>query len=381
MPDPWTSSSATEPVEADDQGGRAPTEPAGPAPAGPTADQPGGAAPQADQPVAGAAPAPREDGAGPAAPDPAPDGATPPPADEAASPAAGAAPAVPASSDDVAVAPVSRADVEAGGGGGDDRDSVDAEDDDPEPAPRRERKKIEVDARVLLALLVVAALAAGAYAFGTYQAGKARPDGDAKAPGTTVFQTPKEFATLTDPETGVKLSVPNNWAQYSTKDLADKAIRLMVGIPNTGDTVVVRVSSYSSEITEANLADQKNVFDQLLAAEKIQIFVNESTKLGNLPALFYVYRFTDAATGTSGIHAHYFVFQGRKMVSLIFQALPEARYETLAPTFDKIANSLEIAPGPPPALLDSPVTTAPATGAPSAPAPTAPAAPTPPTTG
>ncbi len=249
---------------------------------------------------------------------------------------------------------------------------------DPEPdeaGQRRRSKKVEIDLRFLVATLLVVALAAGAYGFGTYQGnkGKAAVDGP-NGTGTTVFKPPKEFVPLADPATGVKLSVPKDWVRYSTKDLPDKALRLSVGIPNTGDTVVVRVNPYSTEITEANLGDQKNLFDELLGGEKIQIFVNQPTKLAGLPALFYVYRFTDEATGTAGIHAHYFVFQGRKMVSLIFQALPESRYETLAPTFDMIANSLEVAPGPPPDFLQpvnpgsSPATTT-APGSTSAPAP------------
>ncbi len=249
---------------------------------------------------------------------------------------------------------------------------------DPEPdeaGQRRSSKKVEIDLRFLVATLVLVALAAGAYAFGTYQGNKGRAAVDGpNSTGTTVFKPPKEFVPLADPATGVKLSVPKDWVRYSTRDLPDKALRLSVGIPNTGDTVVVRVSPYSTEITEANLGDQKNLFDELLGGEKIQIFVNQPTKLAGLPALFYVYRFTDEATGKAGIHAHYFVFQGRKMVSLIFQALPESRYETLAATFDTIANSLEVAPGPPPDFLQpvdpgsSPATTA-APGAPSPPAP------------
>ena len=248
----------------------------------------------------------------------------------------------------------------------------------PEPA-RRDRKKVELDVRFLLAIILVAALAAGAYAFGSYQANKGTSN-TPKPTSTTVFQTPKDFRTLQDPDTGVEIAVPADWTQYSTKDLADKAIRFTVGIPNTGDTVVVRVNAYSAEITDANIGDQKAVFDQLLGAEKIQIYVNEKVTLGGLPALFYVYRFVDDATSKAGIHAHYFVFQGRKMVSLIFQALPDTRYEVLAPTFDKIANSLKVAPGPPPAFLDPALntqTTAPTTATTVAPA----QPPAPPTTG
>ena len=276
------------------------------------------------------------------------------------------------------VQPVSTPSEDGGDAGGDAGDDLDGDLEAEEHGGRPNRKKVEIDLRFLLAILVVVALAAGAYALGQRQGNKLDQAVDGST-GTTVFKAPKEFVPLADPATGVKLSVPRDWVQYSTKDLPDKALRLSVGIPNTGDTVVVRVSSYSTEITEANLGDQKNVFDQLLGAENIQVFVNQPTKLGGLPALFYVYRFTDQATGKAGIHAHYFVFQGRKMVSLIFQALPETRYETLAPTFDTVANSLEVAPGPPPDFLQPPVpdstpTTA-APGTPSAPAPA------PPTTG
>ena len=436
MPDPAPSTSATDPADVSDHSTPPPPhDDAPPAPAAQSVEQQAtpappepAAAPAADQVAApaavnerapdaeaapaavnGPAPAAASEAAPTAAPEAAPasgagalsappapiptpaDASTSAPADASTpAPAPADAPAgnsTPATAPDDTSAPAPASppppvggDVGAGDdhGGGDGEDPQSEQD---EPGGRRDRKKVQIDARVLLALLVVAALAAGAYAFGTYQGNQAKAPGTT---GTTVFQPPKEFATLTDPETGVKLSVPQNWAQYSTKELKDKAIRLIVGIPNTGDTVVVRVNSYSTEITEANLADQKNVFDQLLGAEDIEVFVNEMTKLNGMPALFYVYRFTDAATGTTGIHAHYFVFQGRKMVSLIFQALPEPRYQTLASTFDRIANSLEVAPGPPPAFLEPVITTTVppgATPAPSAPAPAPAPAPGPPTTG
>ena len=35
-----------------------------------------------------------------------------------------------------------------------------------------------------------------------------------------------------------------------------------------------------------------------------------------------------------------FVFQGRKMVSLVFEAVPEARYGLLAPVFDRFPYAL-----------------------------------------
>jgi len=105
----------------------------------------------------------------------------------------------------------------------------------------------------------------------------------------------------------------------------------------------------------------------LFADEPVTILVDQTLTLRGLPALFYVYRFTDESSGRTGIHAHFFVYQGRKMVSMVFQALPEARYELLARTFDLIANSLEVATGPPSFLEGSSVSGAPAIARPTAP--------------
>lgn len=216
-------------------------------------------------------------------------------------------------------------------------------------------KEVHISARALLGVggvIVLAALVIGAYVLGQRQGDKLTPADPSKPTSTTAFKLPQDYATFADPDTGVKLSFPKDWTQRSTADLPDKSLRLLAGIPNTADSVSLRVNSYESEITAANLNDQKNVFDEVIAAEDRKVLVDQAMNLRGLPALFYVYKFTDQSTGQAGIHAHFFVFQGRKMVSMVFQAVPEARYSLLAPVFDKIASSLEIAPGPPPAFLE-----------------------------
>ncbi len=247
-------------------------------------------------------------------------------------------------------------------------DDVPGEDEEPRRRSNPLTREIKVDARVLIAIVAAVALAAGAYVLGQRQADKAAaPQGGNKTTSSTAFKVPADYTTFNDPATGVKLSVPKDWVPYSTVNLPDKALRLLTGIPNTGDSVSLRVNSYESEVTAANVGDQKAVFDSLLGDEKITILVNQTVSIGGLPALFYVYRFTDQASGQAGIHAHFFVFQGRKMVSMIFQALPEDRYKLLAPVFDKVASSLQVAPGPLPDFLKpaTPSTTAaPATTAP-----------------
>ncbi|MDP9403364.1 MAG: hypothetical protein M3P85_08515, partial [Actinomycetota bacterium] len=68
------------------------------------------------------------------------------------------------------------------------------------------------------------------------------------------------------------------------------------------------------------------------------------------PGYYYLYTFeeevnTDAGPRkVQGVHAHYFVFQGRRVVALVFQALPTANFDRLARTFDAMAESFKITP-------------------------------------
>ena len=245
-------------------------------------------------------------------------------------------------------------------------------------------KKVQLDAKVLLLVLGFLALAVGAYFLGQRQA---KDDDATAAPRTTAattFVQPTEYVPFVDEQTGIKLSIPKEWTRRSTKNLGPEA-RLLAEVPNTQDTLLVRANSYSKEVTAANLNDQKALIDTLFAEEKqLTILGVESGDLKGMPVLVYVYRFPDPS-GAMGIHAHYFVFQGRKAVQMVFQALPEDHYTTggLGVVWGRISESLEVTPGPPPAFLEelgSPATTAP--GAPPAPgATTAPPPSAPPPTG
>ncbi len=235
----------------------------------------------------------------------------------------------------------------------DDDDLYDDDLDDDEEGPKRRggllTKQVQVDARMILAIVAVLALFAGAYVLGQRQ-GESAPDTQASGPtASTIPPLPKDFLPFEDKDTGVKLAYPKDWAQVSTKDL-DASYRLLVSVPKSKDNFRVRVNAYSSEVTKANVADQKAVIDAIFSEEKITILSDTVVEVNGLPALFYVYKFTDS-TGEPGYHAHFFVFQGRKMVSLVFEAIPEARYGLLAPVFDAVANSLQVAPGEPPAFL------------------------------
>jgi hypothetical protein len=317
----------------------------------------------------------------------------PPPAAQAASPPA-EVPPPPATEAVAAPPPPPRADPTPGEGGppraeepvDGELEPPEGDEEDAEPGEEKRAglltKEVTLDLKTILAIVAVLALVAvgyGAYWLGQHQVESA---GSPKTTTTTAFKLPKDFVTVDDAATGVKVAIPKDWVRYSTQG-ADPPLRMVAGIRDTDDSVSLRINAYSSEVTKDNVKDQQNVFDGVLAQQKdINVVVNQVVTVRGLPALFYVYSFKDQETGRTGIHAHYFVFQGRKMVSMIFQALPpdhpEDRYKALAPVFDQVINSLEVAPGAPPAFLDqvggttvpgapgattvAPSTTAPTTG-------------------
>ena len=65
-------------------------------------------------------------------------------------------------------------------------------------------------------------------------------------------------------------------------------------------------------------------------------------ELDGLPGWHYLYRFADSASSDIGVHSHYFLFDGDRMVVLVLQALPATRFAELADLFDDIALSLRV---------------------------------------
>ena len=62
--------------------------------------------------------------------------------------------------------------------------------------------------------------------------------------------------------------------------------------------------------------------------------------VGGFPGLLYLYTFVDPTTGETGAHAHYFLFDGKTMITLVFQSLPSNNFVSLAPLFDRIAGTI-----------------------------------------
>lgn len=208
-------------------------------------------------------------------------------------------------------------------------------------------------------VLVTIALGAGAYALGTSLVNRrvARP---ASAGGAK----PK-LTTFTDRQAGIQFKFPATWkplqnnsAQGLSTDEAAQ-VRLILGTSQRNPLLKVRVVplpaeiNYSPDMPAQDLALIQQRLDKLVEGPEVNVISKKPVKIKNLLAWNYLYTFRDQATGREGIHSHYFIFDGAKMVALIFQALPQARFASLAPVFDQVVASFNSTRRPAPAASPS----------------------------
>jgi len=71
----------------------------------------------------------------------------------------------------------------------------------------------------------------------------------------------------------------------------------------------------------------------------VRIVQQKPVTLSGSQGYFYLYTFTDTASGQEGVHSHFFLFRGRTMHTFVFQALPSGSFGAAAADFDRIAQS------------------------------------------
>lgn len=150
-----------------------------------------------------------------------------------------------------------------------------------------------------------------------------------KAPSTA----PSTFVTYTDTVGGYRISYPSTW-QKTTDDQGD--LLLHVG---AHDAVSVHQFTLKAAVNVQNIADMRAVTDAILSAPGAHLTVLESqlVRIGALTGVYYLYYFPSG--NERGVHAHYFLFDGKRMFTLVFQSLPETDFQGLAKTFDAVAES------------------------------------------
>src|SRR5262249_17404531 len=143
-----------------------------------------------------------------------------------------------------------------------------------------------------------------------------------------------QFNTVIDPSRTFSISYPKSWRRVQPG--AADAVLLAEG-PN-GASLLVSKTQISGPVTAANLPSARKLTDRVVKSGQGMTILRapQQVTLGGLPGYLYLYTFGQRG-GQPGAHAHYFLFRGATLVTLVFQAVPASRVIALAHEFDRIA--------------------------------------------
>lgn len=197
---------------------------------------------------------------------------------------------------------------------------------------------------VIIGLLLAVGLGTSAAIFGPKLFTHPQPAQTANAANTTnkadaaSKAKPAGFSEFRSDQAGFELAYPSDWTKLSPKD---PQILLLVS-QGPQDSFLVRTSQLEEAVGPQQLPALKQVTDKLVTSNKtVQMVAGPNQiELGGMPGFYYFYNFTDPATGQQGAHSHFFLFNGKTMISMVFQSLPKEHFTESAKVFDQIANSL-----------------------------------------
>ncbi len=151
-----------------------------------------------------------------------------------------------------------------------------------------------------------------------------------------------QLIAFRDPQGTFAISYPSSWQQLPSG--AQQVVLLAAS--SDGASLLVRKATLDGAVTAANLTAARKLTDRVVASgdNVIQLRAPQQVALGGLPGYLYLYTFYDPQTRQRGAHAHYFVFDGATMITLVFQALPAPRIFSLAPLFDRVAATFRVLP-------------------------------------
>lgn len=177
-----------------------------------------------------------------------------------------------------------------------------------------------------------------------------------------------EKVTIVDKGAGVSVSIPESWTVFtdnSDEELPVDAlsgpegdqivrddplhVRLIAGF-SEDNLMSLRVKPLLEEIppkeqlSVEELQVMQGYIDRYLLGPQVAVAEKNPTNVQGKLAWRYIYPYEDSQTGQEGIHIHYFIFDGAKVTSLVFQALPSDAMRELAPIFDEVLKTYESEP-------------------------------------
>ena len=201
--------------------------------------------------------------------------------------------------------------------------------------------------RAALASIVV--VAAGAGGIGLL-AGRNAVDSPRTANATTTkapsdkAESGSDLVEFRHEEAKFAISYPKAWIRPPSSDQIALIAAEKDPAENQGGSILVRVTPLEAAVGRDQLGEARKATDAIVASGDGVELKAEPAEItqGGLPGFYYFYTFHDPVSGQRGAHAHYFLFQGKTMISLVFQALPEADFVRLAPLLDRVAASFRV---------------------------------------
>lgn len=204
------------------------------------------------------------------------------------------------------------------------------------PKANRNKKLVAIGA----AVLVAGGLAIPAAIFGPQLMGIEESAEQAEANAPAQASEPAGFTEFRNDEAGIALSYPSSWVELRPKKPEEN---LLIASDGGGNVISLRVVDLPKAVSKQEVESgtiQKET-DQVVGANPQATLLNEprQLELGGLPGYWYLYSFPDKVSGQPGVHSHYFIFDGKKMFSLVLQTVPAEKFQESAPVFDQITNS------------------------------------------
>jgi len=164
------------------------------------------------------------------------------------------------------------------------------------------------------------------------------PAPSAATPTPAPVADPPGYVRFRDAQAGFSIAYPEGWSRVASRD---PAVKLLVA-KGRATSLLVRVaqSPVASDVTAETLPIVRRLTDSLVRADsRIQSALTpQPLVLGGLPGYRYLYTFT-TESGGSGAHIHYFLFKGKRIITLVFQALPAQRLDAKLPLLKRIAET------------------------------------------
>ncbi len=169
------------------------------------------------------------------------------------------------------------------------------------------------------------------------------PPPQAAAEPSSPNSPPTDFVEFRSEQAGIALSYPKSWTRLKSDDPQVA----LVAAKNPQEVFLVRTVRLDTAVGPGQLPAAKKLADRIVNSNKSVKLLAEPAQieLAGLPGYFYFYSFEDPQSKQTGAHSHFFLFDGKKMITIVFQAVPLEQFRQVAPTFDKITNSFRLLTG------------------------------------